>query len=240
MSMNGFLDRVMCVFFPRRCKYCGEVILPSEQLCEDCREHLPRIETPVCNKCGKSKSDCVCKGRSGFYSFIAAPFYYEDAITKAVARFKFQHRLFLGDVYAEDMAECLRERRENLDYDCICYVPFCREDKKRREFNHSEVLARGVSERIGVRVSDALVRIYSSRVQHTLKLSGRTGNVFAVFDVSKPEEIRDKNVLLIDDIKTTGSTLNECAKMLMIHGARRVDCLTFAVGRGKQDIDNGE
>jgi ComF family protein len=235
MNKSELYDRILCVFFPRRCKYCGEVIKPSQRLCDKCQKNLPRIEAPVCFKCGKSKNDCNCKGKSAYYDRITAPFYYTGAIEKAVNRLKFQHRDFLCEAYAEDMADCVRENYENTFYDFVCCVPFSKRDIKKRPFNQSELLAKHLAEKLGVEYRDALVRLYDSGVQHRLGAGLRTGNVFGVYDVNGNVSVEGRSVLLVDDIRTTGATLNECAKMLKIHGAANVDCVTFAVSKLKID-----
>lgn len=238
MNINQIYDRLLCVVFPRRCKYCGEVITPSEKLCRNCTEYLPRIDNPRCKKCGKSKDDCFCKGKSSYYDSIVAPFYYEGSIAKAIGRLKFQLKPFLAEGYAEDMAQCVKDNLNGINHDVICYVPFSDEDTKRREFNHSRIIASHLSKMLGIPLSDAIVRLYSNRVQHTLSSSERNGNVFAVFDIKDADAVRGKSVLLVDDIKTTEATLSECAKMLKIYEAVRVDCVTFALGRGKQNVDS--
>lgn len=239
--MNGEIikDRVLCVFFPRRCKYCGRVIAPSDTLCEYCLGGLPEIEKPVCHKCAKSKADCSCKNKSFYYERIAAPFYYTGAVKTAVNRMKFKQKKMLCEGYADDMARCVEEEFGDEHYDTVCFVPFTAKQKRMRSYNQSEELARHLAKKLEIPFCGALVKLYSNRVQHSLNSLLRGGNVFGVFDVSDPSAVRDKTVLLVDDIKTTGATLNECAKMLRIYGAKKVDCICFAVAN-KQKIDRGD
>ena len=77
--MLKFADRLLSVFFPKRCKYCGELIVPEKDVCESCESSLPRILPPCCRFCGHSKEDCSCKQAKNEYSAVAAPFYYEGA-----------------------------------------------------------------------------------------------------------------------------------------------------------------
>jgi len=231
MNKEERREAVLSVFFPRRCKYCGVVIKPKDELCKSCQNSLPRIEKPVCFKCGRSKTDCKCKAKSAYYDRIIAPFYYTAAIETAVSRFKFHHIAFLYKGYADDMALCVRESFEDTNYDLICFVPFSKRDNKKRPFNQSELLAVQISEALGVEMCDLLVRLYDTDTQHRLGSALRRGNVFGVYDVKDGCSVEGKSVLLVDDIKTTGSTLNECAKMLKIHGAQRVDCVSFAVAK---------
>lgn len=238
MNRKELYDRLMCIFFPRRCKYCGEVIEPSEALCEHCKSHLPGIVKPVCLYCGKAKEDCTCKQKKSYYDSIVAPFYYSGAIVKAVSRLKFQSKPYLSEGYAQDMADCLKELTPDKKYDLICYVPFYKKDIKRRPFNQSRELALHLSEILGVELSDALIRLYPTGIQHRLSASKRGGNVFGAFGVGNTDEVNGKRILLVDDIKTTGATFNECAKMLKIYSAASVDCVAFAIGKGKQNVDS--
>lgn len=237
MKRNSFFDRALCLFFPRRCKYCGEVIAPENEICENCRE-LPVISGEVCFDCGYSKSECSCKNKKHYYDRIAAPFYYEGAVETAVSRLKFNNLPFLAKEYAADMADTLGERfLDDTHYDLIMYVPASGSTIRKREYNQSELLADGISEITGIPVSHSLVKIYETGIQHSMPRFDRTGNVFAAFDLKDKDEPAGKNILLVDDIKTTGSTLNECAKLLKIYGAGQVDCICFAVAKWKQNID---
>jgi len=78
-----------------------------------------------------------------------------------------------------------------------------------------------------------LVKLYETRAQRTLKAGERSGNLAGVFDVTDPRRVRGKTVLLCDDIITTGTTLNECARMLLLNGAEEVLCLTAAATKMK-------
>lgn len=105
MNKDKLKAFAVSIFFPKRCRYCGELIRYDETLCEECKKGLPVIEAPVCHDCGMSKSDCDCKGRKHFYNSIVGAFYYEGAIRKAVSRMKFSEKKFMCKIMAEDMYE---------------------------------------------------------------------------------------------------------------------------------------
>ncbi len=100
-------------------------------------------------------------------------------------------------------------------------------------------MANELSALTGIPVLDALECIYDTPSQHSLSGLYRKGNVFGIYDVKCKDEIKDKNILLVDDVKTTGASLDECAKMLRIFEAQSVSCITFAVAhRNKNGVDS--
>ena len=108
--MLKFADRFLSVFFPKRCKYCGELIVPEKDVCETCESSLPRILSPCCPFCGHSKEDCSCKQAKSEYTAVAAPFYYEGAAKTAIHRLKFEGKDFVARTLAQDMAKTVKEQ----------------------------------------------------------------------------------------------------------------------------------
>lgn len=226
-------DRTLCAVFPRRCIYCGQVIVPERRICADCEANLPCIAAPICPLCGHAKADCTCKQKKHKFKAICAPFYYEDAIVQAVHRLKFENKDFLAIPFAADMAECVRREYADLAFDAVTFVPFTKRQMRLREWNPSERLAEALAEQLNLPLEPLLVKLYETKTQHTLESRARTGNVFGVFDTADPHAVAGKTILLVDDIKTTGATLNECAKMLMLADAEAVYACTFAVTKRK-------
>ena len=137
-----FADRLLSVFFPKRCKYCGELIVPEKDVCESCESSLPRILPPCCRFCGHSKEDCSCNQAKNEYSAVAAPFYYEGAAKTAIHRLKFEGKDFVARTLAQDMAKTVKEQYGEKKFDIITFVPFSKSEKHDREFNQSELLAK--------------------------------------------------------------------------------------------------
>lgn len=243
MRVRELLKSLSYIFFPKRCRYCGRVIVPSDELCSDCQKELPRISGEICRLCGYAKDDCRCNKKRSYYDAVAAPFYYEGAVKSAVKRMKFKNNPSLCKPMAEDMLEVIEREYANVNFDMICFVPFSPDKLKKREFNQSEILARELSQKLNVKTECALVCLFNVKQQHSLDSFKRKGNVFGIFDVKSETELNGKTVLLVDDIKTTGATLDECAKMLKLHGAEKVYAITFAIaklhtGGGKTDVDS--
>lgn len=229
VKLQKGLDRALCAVFPRRCVYCGEVIVPERRICADCETNLPRIAAPICPFCGHEKADCVCKQKKHKYKAICAPFYYEDAIVQAIHRLKFENKDFLAAPFALDMAACVRRAYADVSFDTVTFVPFTKRQLRVREWNPSEALARELAEQLHLPLEALLVKLYETKTQHDLAAEARTGNVFGVFDVPDPHAVAGKTILLVDDIKTTGATLHECAKMLMLSDAKAVYACSLAI-----------
>lgn len=231
IDSNKVIKQLSYILFPRRCPYCSRVIRPSENICNSCKHNLPEISSPVCRKCGYAQEDCFCMGKMNFYDSVIAPYYYRDEIVKQISRMKFYEKPQLSVDMARDMYEALKREYSNESFDYICFVPFSSRQKKTREYNQSELLAAELSKLSGIPVNDALIKLFDVNTQHRLGKDARSGNVFAVFDVNPESQIEGKNILLVDDIKTTGNTLHECAKLLKIFGAERVCCICYAIAK---------
>ena len=219
------------VFFPKRCCFCGKVIPPTADACTDCDECVQRIEPPICYACGCSRRHCICgEKHSPFVAAYAAPFYYADGVRNGIHRMKFRHEPELAESYGREMARFAREVYKDVKIDFVTFVPMTETEKRERGYNQSELLAVETAAGLTLPMLPALEKLYETRRQRTLRERQRSGNVLGVFEADE-KTVRGKRILLCDDLKTTGATLNECAKMLMLRGAREVLCLTAAVKR---------
>ncbi len=227
---------LMTVFFPQRCVYCGKVIDPGETLCGVCAQGACRVPLPVCFACGKAKKDCDCGGAYGRYiAAIAAPYYYEGVIRRAIHRMKFQRQTDTAERLAREMTRFAREVYWGVRFDCVTFVPMTGREMRERGFNQSRLLAEGVAEGLELPLEPLLTKIFETGRQRGLDSLDRSGNVLGVFDVLRPEVVEGRRILLCDDLTTTRSTLNECAKMLILYGAREVFCLTAAVSVSRKN-----
>lgn len=237
-TLDRYVDRALCAVFPRRCLYCGVTIVPEQRVCDSCRENLPRIEAPICLFCGHQKADCICKQKKHKYKAVCAPFYYEDAIETAVHRYKFEDKDFLAEPFASDILETVRREYKDILFDSVTFVPFTKKQMRRREWNPGEALARAVAEKLNLPCCTLLEKLFETESQHSLSARERTGNVLGVFEACNTANVRGKTILLVDDIKTTGAMLSECAKMLKLAGASEVYAASFAITRRTKDNDD--
>ncbi len=220
---------IIKLIYPQRCKYCNKVIDIRREICHTCENTLQIIEGDICKLCGKSINDCDCGHKKHFYKYICAPFYYEGAASRAIWRFKFRNATNLSKVFAEDMVRCFDKHYNGYDFDLCTFVPSSNKSLKERGYNQAELLARAFSELTNIECKELLFKIKETKIQHDLLSVERSGNLVGAIEVDYNVDLENKRILLIDDIKTTGSTLNECAKMLLIGGAAEVFCLTVAI-----------
>ncbi|MCQ2485383.1 MAG: double zinc ribbon domain-containing protein [Clostridia bacterium] len=229
-----------CVFFPNRCLFCNKVMPPFENICDDCEENLPWIRGEICPYCGASRNDCKCGKKHGsFYDATASSLYYVDDVRECMHRFKFASDKLAYKGIADIMTETFHERYAGIAFDYIAYVPMDRKREKRRGYNQSRLLAQRLSENLNIPFGDKLIiKLYETDVQHECTEIERKGNLLGAFDINNAYDVREKNILLVDDIKTSGSTLNECGKMLYLRGAERVFCLTAAMVNSKIEYND--
>lgn len=224
------------LFFPRRCPFCNEVIHYSQDVCDSCKKNLPFIRGNLCKRCGCEKKFCKC-GQSHQFDYAVSPFYYSKPYNYGLLKFKTNREKWRAKEFAKYMADCVRKRiSEKIDF-AVC-VP---DHKSRIDDNvkgprlgyrvsPNATLSSAVCQELGIELkSDFLHFIKETTTrQQSLSFHGRKANVFGTIDVKGDyDKLIGKNILVIDDVLTTGSTVSECAKMLKLYGADKVFALTL-------------
>lgn len=129
------------------------------------------------------------------------------------------------------MARAVKREFPNTRFDCVCFVPMTFKNKLKRGINQAQLLARRVAQELNIPLYNyGLVKLRQNKIQHNLNRNERIVNVKGVFAVGD-DDVKGKTVLLVDDIKTTGATLNECSKALLDGNAKRVYCVTAVINR---------
>ena len=216
-------EYILHAFLPSRCPYCGEIILPNTKACTVCQEKIQPVNTvnPL------RKSICI------------SPFFYRDIYKKTVLTLKFRKRPYYAAAMSVYMVEALREKADITDIfqlDIVTCVPPSGESYQERGYNPSELLAKGVARHIEIPFQRLLKKVRDTAVQHTLySAKERQSNLLNAFAVRKncSAKIQNRTVLLVDDIMTTGATLNECCQTLYRSGAKKVICITYAYVESK-------
>jgi len=155
---------------------------------------------------------------------------FDDYYRILIHRFKYDKKIHLGERLAKSLGEKVAEEKDFLNCELVIPVPLHRARHRERGFNQSDVLAVGVSQRTGVPFAKGILkRKKHTRDQTYLDLQQRKENVKDAFMITQPEKINGKQVILVDDVITTGATLNECAQMLLEAGATKIFAVTLAV-----------
>ena len=233
--MKRILNAFIKAFFPQRCAYCGRVISQTKLMCDECKESLPRINGEICRKCGVEKKECCCRNAEKYFECITAPFYFSGKVRSGIHSFKFRNAPDNAEAYAYEMSEAIKERFSGIEFDFITEVPMTQTSILKRGYNQCALLAKQISNNLGIEYkNDVLIKLYETEKQHNLKHFLRKGNLTGVFDVCNPVLVENKTILLCDDISTTGETLNECAKMLWLYGAKEIYCVSVALTHNKK------
>ncbi len=215
---DGLLDMI----FPSRCAGCNEIIPKGESLCDYCFEHIETTaEDTRCKTCGCIKKDCQCRYHVFHFTAVTAPFYNAEIARRIMYAFKFDKKLEFVDFFARRMALSVRTDFYGVDFDLVAYVPMTLRRELKRGYNQSYELAVKLAGLLDIPLArNALGCKEKSKQQYKTQIKERFNNVK---DVYYPNiSLRGRKILLVDDIKTTGATLDECAKSLLKAGAGEV------------------
>lgn len=212
--MKNFIRKLLDLFFVRRCIVCGKAMDVSADicLCDKCETDMRRYGYTVTTPGNETVS----------------PLPYTGNIRKAMGRFKFHNKKYLGRTFGELLYRRLVEMPWVDKVDCIVCVPMKGRD---RLYNQSAVIAGEVAERLNIPFcGDALIKVKNNKPFYKLTYKDRLKLIKGAFDVGEDLSFKDKNVLLIDDIRTTGITLGECKRVLLKNGASKVYGATVCFG----------
>jgi ComF family protein len=200
------------------------------------------VPLPVCIRCGKDLAEsfknisepiCVeCKSEKLYFRYARAVGLYEGVLKESILLFKYKGKTGLGDKLAELMIRSLENIGWCNNIDIIVPVPLHKTRLKERGYNQAELLAIKIGKRFDIPViCNKLQRIKHTNVQTYLRKQDRIDNIKGAFQVNSGEIFCRKTLLLIDDVFTTGATVNECSRVLKQAGAKEIFVFTLARGR---------
>lgn len=229
-------DKCLGILFPQTCCFCGKVC--RNNICEECKKKITYIQEPICKKCGKpiryeEKEYCGdCAGKKKYYEQGKSVWLHKDNVCWSIYQFKYHNRRIYGKFYAEELFRLYGKWIKDKKIDVIIPVPLHRRRRRKRGYNQAEIVAKHLGKMIGIPVDTrSVLRIYNTKPQKELSHNERKKNLEHAFRVTKHWD-RKKNVLLIDDIYTTGNTIDAVAKKLKENGAHKVWFLTISIGQG--------
>lgn len=229
-----FLD----LLYPRRCPVCDKAVKPFGNLiCEECKKKIKYVKAPYCQKCGKELKDkravfCHdCAHKEHMYDRGMALFAY-PSVADSIYRFKYRGRQEYGAYYGERMASILGDRILSLKPDALVPVPIHSSKKKIRGYNQAEVLAKEVGRRLNIPVETKLIRRIRKTVpMKDLSAQERQNNLKKALKICR-NDVKLNTIIIVDDIYTTGSTIDAMAKELRKAGVRYIYFVTLAIGNG--------
>ena len=219
--MSALYDKLLDLLFPPKCPFCRSILKDRETIvCAECRRSLPWTQGAAREQRFRHIERCV------------SPLYYEDLVRRSLLRYKFGGLSVYAPKYAELMRDALTE--SGVSFDLIAWAPLGRKRLRRRGYDQARLLAEGLSKLLDAPCAQLLVKTVENPPQSgTGSAEQRRANVSGVYRVTDPALVRDRRILLVDDIVTTGATLSECARVLKASGARSVSAATLA--RSKKD-----
>lgn len=237
------LDIIMDILFPQNvCCICRDTgrFGSKHPWCEQCQAEMKAMQgaLPICDYCGKYLETGAgfcheCSQKPPQFNIARAVGPYEEPYRIAVKVFKFLGRKYLAKKMGDMMTEVLKNEPRYWPIDIVIPVPISLGNLRQRGFNQTELLARQIARRLKIEMnSDILVRIKETPSQRELTKEEREKNLLCAFEIKDNGKIYRKNILLVDDVYTTGSTIRECSRVLLEAGAGRVSVITWATGKG--------
>ncbi|NLK21800.1 MAG: ComF family protein [Epulopiscium sp.] len=233
-----YLDIILDIIYPPRCIFCKDIIPIQKEkgICEECKKNLSFVEGKTCQRCGKpiekKRDTCLdCIKYPPEYEKGWAVFVYEGLIRDMMYRFKYggykEYARYLGHL----MADKIRNEAPNEKFDLIIPIPIHPNRKKSRGYNQGEELAKTISKELNSPMDTSiLIRTKETRPQSGLTIIERKNNIKNAFKIKINMDLKQMKILLVDDIYTTGATINSCAKLLKNKNAGKIYFVSLSIG----------
>ena len=228
--MKKVINRCLDLLYPPKCVFCDALLKDGEQyFCRSCGEKVPMAEGEHLFRTGTYFDQCV------------APMYYQDMVRESFLDYKFHEKTWRAATYAAFLEPYVRKAFPKIDM--ITWVPLSRRSQKDRGYDQSELVAKELAKLLELPCEKMLEKVRNTRQQSRLeKTEERRANVLGAYAMKKNVSIEGREILLVDDIITTGSTVEECARILVGAGAAKIHCAAIAqaVGKVAKIVENSE
>ena len=233
----GFLKKISDFFskylfnYKWRCIACGKEIFEQSSFCEECKSKLPYNDGVICAHCGRKlkgvQEYCTtCKGRLVNIDKSRSVYVYEEPINLIIQKFKYSNGRYLAEPLAEELSFLYFKSYFNAD--AVSYVPMFEKDERKRGYNQSKLLAEKFAEKTGLEILHCLQKTRHTERQATLSREQRRKNLSDSFRIINRKSVKNKKVVLVDDVSTTGTTAEVLAELLKKAHAQSVFLLTVA------------
>lgn len=204
----NFLEEMLHFIFPKECGICRKSV--NTYLCNECLNNIQNSNMFL------NRIENYTKDNTKYFDYHAYVFSYKDLARKKLIQYKFENKAYLANMFCEFFIKNKKICGFFKKYDIIISVPMTKKKKWKRGYNQTELIAKLLAKKIeNLRYEkNILIKIKDNKTQSTLNKKQRIQNVKNVYKIKNIQTIKEKNILIIDDIYTTGATVNECAKVL--------------------------
>ena len=219
LELKAIAKNFINLFYPLHCLGCNKQLdaLDEYRLCGQCIDSI--------------KPNTMPPFELDTFSVMAySACLYEGTLKELIHSFKYKGKITLANIFAKLMIDYIKDNPEIIDVDIVTTVPLHKTRLREREFNQSLIIANGIAKEFNLPVTNIMEKTRKTGYQNELPRSERLTNLKNAFTICAAADIKGKDILLIDDVMTTGATLNECANLLLSGGVNRVTCLTLARG----------
>ena len=232
-AVGALLD----LLYPPHCAICFCKTPTGEHLCPACRKGAPAIRAPFCDVCSEpffGRIDGVficpnCRDRRFRFTCAVSRYQSRSTVRELIHRFKYNGKVYLRHVLTDLLTEALQDSRlQSPPCDRLVPVPLHPTRERERGFNQALLLAEGLARRSAIPLADCLKRTRYTTTQTIFDREERMENLRGAFQMRQNADVRNLHLLLIDDVLTTGSTVDECARVLRDAGAASVRVATVA------------
>lgn len=197
-----------------------EIIYPRENYCIVCGEEDCRM---LCSKCRKS----IRRVNNTYDDKIESYGYYGGVLKELILKLKYYSDFTAGDILAEFLGEYIKNNYRYEEF-ILTYIPLSKKSKKKRGFNQCQYVSEKVSSDLGMRCMEVLIKKKDNREQKKLKYNERFENIKNIFELKNNINIQDLKLIVVDDVTTSGATLDEACRILKKYGAKEIKLLTLA------------
>lgn len=227
--LTELINKLISLLFPNHCICCGRII-PQRYFCKSCKDLFVPIKLKTCEKCGLPLKSCDCKWNFYYFDKVISVFENYGSAKQAFYGFKFGSHLLSGEYFADKMAERIIEKYNDITFDFVTAVPTYINSVKERGYDQTAMLAKKIAKHLKIKYKKTLYQPRLTLKQHESdSFKDRYNNVKNKYKILKSANLHEKTVLLIDDIKTTGATLSECARELKLAGTEKVFAATALI-----------
>ena len=214
------IKTILGIIYPTTCIFCDKILEKNKELeiCEECYKELKFLDN---GKTIHKNNDEI------YYDDIFAAFKYSGKIKELIIKYKYQHKGYLFRAFSKLMFKSIKDRK--IDADIILSVPLYKDRERQRGYNQAHLLAKEMSRLTNIQYDKKILRrVKTTNCLALCNKKERKDIIKGAFLLKNPEKVKNKKIILIDDVFTTGATINECSKVLKQCGAKKIIGLVIA------------